>query len=601
MNKYFSKVLYIITGKKNKLLLMVLIFLANSLLDTLGIGLVGPFMSLATSPNIIFQNPQLNWVYTQTGIQSSNHFIALVGLLIVLIFFLKSFLNFKMQDYVFNFSLAQTGELIKRLLNAYLSVDYTFHLQRNTAQLIQTLVVDTGNFSTGVLIPLLISISNIAVLGFLLLLLAWASSIGTVTILGIIILAFTITSLFKDKISLWGKEGNDAQAEMIRVVNHSLGGLKETRVIGCEDYFRSQIGIQAKKYAQSMGSALVFGNLPRILLEALLISFLVGFTSIFLTFSQNPQKLISILSIFAIASIRMLPAASAVVGAYATLRTNKYVVDKLYFDLKEVEEIETNRNSRQSLHSRSNGKVNDRFNKQAISFNSQILLERVNYSYPNTQKASLQDVSLVINKGESIALIGKSGAGKTTLVDVILGLLKPESGDLKVDGVSVYQDLRSWQNLIAYIPQNIFLMDDTIERNIAFGVADDQIDSQNLQNAIKAAQLSQLIEELPDGIKTAMGERGVRLSGGQRQRIGIARALYHQREILVLDEATAALDNETEKLVSDSITSLSGTKTLIIIAHRLSTVEHCDCIYQMEKGRLVKSGTYQEVVLSQRH
>ena len=193
-------------------------------------------------------------------------------------------------------------------------------------------------------------------------------------------------------------------------------------------------------------------------------------------------------------------------------------------------------------------------------------------------------------------MIGKSGSGKTTLVDIILGLLDPKAGDILVDGKSIYNNLRSWQDMVGYIPQSIFLIDDTVERNIAFGVPDRLIDTERMYQAIKAAQLEELIAQLPEGIKTQVGERGVRLSGGQRQRIGIARALYHERKILVLDEATSALDNETERLVSDAIKSLAGTKTLIIIAHRLTTVEHCDRVYLLEKGRVVESGSYREVV-----
>ena len=232
-----------------------------------------------------------------------------------------------------------------------------------------------------------------------------------------------------------------------------------------------------------------------------------------------------------------------------------------------------------------------------MPFFDEIILDRITYSYPNVPEIALKNISLTIKKGQSIALIGKSGAGKTTLVDVILGLLTPDNGDIRVDDASIYKSLRFWQNLIGYIPQAIFLIDDTIERNIAFGVPDHLIDLQRVEKAIQAAQLVELIEQLPNGIKTTIGERGVRLSGGQRQRVGIARALYHEREILVLDEATAALDNETESLVSEAIKSLSGTKTIIIIAHRLTTVEHCDCIYLLEKGRIIKSGSYQEVVL----
>ena len=203
--------------------------------------------------------------------------------------------------------------------------------------------------------------------------------------------------------------------------------------------------------------------------------------------------------------------------------------------------------------------------------------------------------------GQSIALIGKSGAGKTSLVDVFLGLLIPQSGDIQVDGHSVYQDLTAWQRSIGYIPQSIFLMDDTIRRNIAFGVTDHLVDEKRLSYALELAQLSELVKELPEGLQTSVGERGVRLSGGQRQRIGIARALYHEREILVLDEATSALDNETEAMVSEAIRALSGTKTMIIIAHRLTTVEHCNRIYEMEKGRIVRVGSYQEIVLGKQN
>jgi len=233
-----------------------------------------------------------------------------------------------------------------------------------------------------------------------------------------------------------------------------------------------------------------------------------------------------------------------------------------------------------------------------MAFTESVELKQITYSYPNTTKESIKDISFKIGKGESIGLIGKSGAGKTTLVDVILGLLEPTSGDLLLDGVSIYDNFRAWRNLIGYIPQSIFLMDDTVEKNIAFGVPDDLIDRQKVAKVIKMAQLTDLIDNLPDGLRTFVGERGVRLSGGQRQRIGIARALYHDSEILVLDEATAALDNETERLVSESIQHLSGIKTLIIIAHRLSTVEHCDQIYVLEGGRLARSGSYQEIVLN---
>jgi ATP-binding cassette, subfamily B, bacterial PglK len=268
------------------------------------------------------------------------------------------------------------------------------------------------------------------------------------------------------------------------------------------------------------------------------------------------------------------------------MRHSTYVLDRLYLDLKEVDKVvETEKKIKQLTQANAD-----------LTFEKEVVLDRVTYQYPGVTEPSLKDISLALRRGESIGLIGKSGAGKTTLVDVILGLLVPDSGEIKVDGVSVNENLRSWQNLIGYIPQSIFLTDDTIERNIAFGVTDDKIDRQRLHQAIQAAQLTELMKDLPDGLDTIVGERGVRLSGGQRQRVGIARALYHEREILVLDEATAALDNETESLVTEAIKSLSGKKTTIIIAHRLSTIEHCDRVYMLEKGQIIKSGNYHDVV-----
>jgi ABC-type multidrug transport system fused ATPase/permease subunit len=235
--------------------------------------------------------------------------------------------------------------------------------------------------------------------------------------------------------------------------------------------------------------------------------------------------------------------------------------------------------------------------QQTFRFYDKVILDSLTFQYPNTKRNVIENISLSISKGESIGLIGKSGAGKTTLVDILLGLFIPQFGDIKVDEVSVYSNLRAWQNMLGYVPQSIFLIDDTLERNIAFGVPDHLIDPNRLNKAIEMAQLREVVEQLPEGVKTIVGEQGVLLSGGQRQRVGIARVLYHEREILVFDEATAALDSETEHLITEATKALAGNKTIIIIAHRLSTIEHCDCIYQLEQGRILKSGSYQEVIV----
>jgi ABC-type multidrug transport system fused ATPase/permease subunit len=596
---YLRKFLYILSGKHKQLILLAFLILLTSALETLGIGLVGPFIGLASNSNLVYESSWLNWFYVQSGLQSVTPFLALLGLITVGIVYLKSIISFHVQKYIFNFTLRQQGEIACKLMHAYLNVPYVFHLNRNTALLIQNVTGETARFGGGFMLPLLSSVSNLAVIIALILLLAGTNLVATLSIAALLLPSFYIIYLFKDKISEWGKKRSQASSEMIRIINHSLGGLKETRIIGCEPYFEAQLSKQAQILAEEGSAFQVFSVLPRIILEALLFTFLVGFAVLFLLFNQNGQNLTAVLGVFAMASIRLLPSVSNMLFSLGTMRNTTHSVNILYSDLKELEKTEEDRYFKGSLITNKHYSTNWESQPvhQGLSFRNAITLDNIIYRYPSVEQPSLKGVSLTIKRGQAIGLIGRSGAGKTTLVDVILGLLEPESGDIRVDGASIYRDLRSWQNLIGYIPQSIFLTDDTLERNIAFGVPDHQIDQSRLADAIEAAQLTELIDELPKGIQTVVGERGVRLSGGQRQRVGIARVLYHQREILVLDEATAALDNETESLVNQAIKSLSGTKTLIIIAHRLSTIEHCDCIYLLEKGCLVKSGSYQEVVM----
>lgn len=599
---YLAKFLYAISAKKTEVVLIVFLFLTISLLDALGIGLIGPFISLAVNPEMIQSNAALSTLYEHFKLKSVNQFIAILGLVIIIVFYFKSFLYYQIQNYVYKFCYAQQVKLRLRLMHTYLSLPYTFHLRTNSAHLLQTIGSETDKFIYSIAIPLLNSISNSFILFVLLLLLAKTDLIATVSILGLLLVAIIPFHHFRHKVAHWGKEGLEANTETLRIVNHAIGGLKETKVIGCESFFENQLNAQTNKYARVASNFHTFQLLPRIVVETLLITFVVGFVSLSLFFGQRTESLISVLGIFAIASIRLMPSASQLIHSMGLLRNNKPTLDRIYLDLKELEQSEALdyiKKSQNMISEHSKKKFNDLHHQvETLTFNDNISIEKLNYCYPEAAANALTNISLTIRKGESIALIGKSGAGKTTLVDVFLGLLIPQSGDIKVDGCSAYDCLRSWQNLIGYIPQSIFLTDDTIEGNIAFGVPNDRINREKLNQAIELAQLSELIEQLPEGIKTIVGERGTLLSGGQRQRIGIARALYHEREILVLDEATSALDNETESLIGEALRKLSGTKTMIIIAHRLTTVEHCDRIYAMEQGQIVKSGSYREVVLN---
>ncbi|NER29313.1 MAG: ATP-binding cassette domain-containing protein [Symploca sp. SIO1C4] len=599
MFKDLPKVSYVLTGTRQELLLLLFVFALSSVLEAIGIGLVGPFLSLASNPNSIHKISLLTWTYRQLNLQSTSHFIPVIAIGIAIIFCIKSFLYFLARTYIFYFSFNQKKILMSRLLNSYLAVGYTFHLNKNTASLINNIIVETQQFTNGYILPLLNAVANFVVIFALLLLLAKTNSLLLVMILGVLLPTFLLFQRLGDRFKKWGKIRSQSNQGMIRVINHGLGGLKETRIIGCESYFQEQMNQEARNFARAATLFQSSQVLPRILIETALIIFLMLFISLsLLFFEQNIQDLTAVMGVFAIAAMRLIPATSMFVQSMAKMRNSSYALDMLYLDLKEIEKQEVDKIMKLRVSSKIDSSViSKKDDNQAMSFVNLVEMKNITYRYPGNSETAIENISLSIKKGQSIALIGKSGAGKTTLVDIILGLLEPESGDIQVDHVSIYDNLRSWQNLIGYIPQSIFLMDDTIERNIAFGVPDKFIDARKMNKAIKTAQLTELIEQLPNGIKTGIGERGVRLSGGQRQRIGIARALYHEREILVLDEATSALDSGTELLISEAINSLAGTKTLIIIAHRLSTVEHCDCVYMLEGGRIIQSGSYQEVVL----
>lgn len=588
MNKYLAKVLYVLKGSKKELLLLLLIFIFTSVVEAIGIGLIGPFLNFAGNPDSIYKIPVLNWIYQSFNLQSSSQFIPVLAIGIAIVFCFKAISYFLAHKYVIEFSFRQKSLLRIKLLNAYLNVPYSFYLKANTASIIKNTILETNKFCWQTLLPLLEFTANLVLVFIMLLLLAKTDMLLLTLTLLVLAPIFLLFFQLRKKMARWGKKMSIAEQEMIRTINHGLGGIKETRIIGCEPYFERRMNWECQQYEKSIIAFSLIQKTPRILIETVLIIFIILFVSLSqIFFQQDIQSITSILAVFSLAAIRLIPAATSAINNMGKMQNSSYALDALCFDLKTIEE--QNKFKLQSLI------AEPVENNRAMSFKSQIEINNLTYTYPDLSEPAIKDVSLKIDRGDSIALIGKSGAGKTTLVDLILALLEPKSGDILVDNVSIYDNSRAWQRLVGYIPQSIYLIDDTIEHNIAFGVEDGAIDAIRMEEAIAAAQLTETIQQLPEGIHTLVGERGVRLSGGQRQRIGIARALYHQREILVLDEATSALDNETEQLVSDAIKSLGGTITLIIIAHRLSTVEHCDCIYVLDRGSLVESGKFQEV------
>lgn len=599
MLQFISKFFYVLPSGKSKLLVLVVVLIFNSFLEALGIGLIGPFIKVASSPEIVHRVATLEYIYNALSIQSSNQFIPILGLMVAVVFCVRSLSYLLARTYIYHFCFRQNELLISKLLKAYLEIPYTFHLKCNTASIVKNILVEVNGFANNCLLASLMAISNAIIAIALLILLANTSPLLLILILCSLIPMLLFLKVSRGKFAGWGKEKSQSSQEMIRILNHSLGSIKETRIIGCEDHFNEQIQKQGKRFSRSSTFFHSSQVVPRILIESLLVIFVIAYISLYqLITQQSIGDLTAVLGVFAVTALRLIPATSQFAQAVGNVQNSSYTLDLLYEDLKGIDGAESEPSSLYNPEIKKlNGTPSLQGKPARCSFKDEIELVNIQYRYPGTSSAAITDISLKIKKGQSIAFIGKSGSGKTTLVDVILGLLTPTHGDIQVDGKSIYSNLRAWQDIVGYIPQSIFLIDDTIEKNIAFGVPDHLIDSQRIEMAIKAAQLEELVnQQLPDGTKTSVGERGVRLSGGQRQRIGIARALYHERQILILDEATSALDSETEQQISDSISSLAGEKTLITIAHRLSTVQNCDQVYQLEQGGIIQSGTLTEVL-----
>lgn len=572
---------------------MVFLFMFSSALEVIGIGAIAPFINLAGKPELIHQQPILEQLFTLSRMTEASQFVAALGIVVMFMFCLKVVIAWLTQVFIFRFSCRQQRLLIDKLLDRYLAANYTYFLEKNSSYVVDN-VIEVANKFTVIVQPLFVSGANICIAVSLFALLWYTSSTVMIILLTILLPVILIINSFKQRVQAWGRQNRLSKRQLIQTINHSLGGIKETKVIGCENYFKHQVSYHTKELEASQSSFFSFNILPRYLIEAVMLVSTVSVISYFLFIGNDINELHSVLGVYALASIRFLPAFSQAVGGINSLRNHSYTINQIYSDLQKLTREKVDQSQSSKLISRIQEK-GGWHSTSKLKFQTEISIDNISYRYPNQSQYAVRDLSLNLKKGDSIAFIGKSGAGKTTLVDIILGLLTPQQGDIRVDNVSIYSNLRAWQNLVGYIPQSIFLADDTIKRNIAFGVPDELIDANKLKQAIESAQLSEVISKLPNGVDSRVGERGILLSGGQRQRVGIARALYHEREILVLDEATAALDYETEKLVTDAINALSGQKTLITIAHRLSTVEKCDRIYELHQGNIVNAGRYSEV------
>jgi ABC-type multidrug transport system fused ATPase/permease subunit len=538
-------------------------------LETLGIGLIVPAVALMTYENISDKYPSISPLLTAMGNPSQQKLIILGVLILLSIYVIKAlylgYMIWKQAQYIYDLK----ADVSQRLFERYLREDYEFHLQRNSGHLIRNLTTEATEFANRFLHPAMLIFTELTVLIAVATLLFYIQPVGAMLLFITTASAiYVFQQLTRRRLQDWGKQRQTHEGFRIQRAQEGLGGAKDIKLLGREEDFIAQYKEHNINASLVERKRLALLQIPRLWLETVGVIGLTLLVVVVLLRDNTAASLIPTIGLFGAATFRIMPSANRFLTALQSVRSSIAVIDLIDKELNV------------DLRNKSAGTADP------ITFDKEISVSNVAYNYPNSARPSLQGVSFTIGKGESIGLIGTSGAGKSTLVDVLLGLLTPTSGQVLVDGKDIQDGLKNWQYLIGYVPQSIFLTDDTLRRNIAFGLRDDAIDDDAVRDAINAAQLTDLTSTLPDGMNTLVGERGIRLSGGQRQRIGIARALYHNPPVLVFDEATSALDLETEKGVMKSIYALKGSRTMVIVAHRLSTVEHCDRILKVEDGKI---------------
>lgn len=572
-----GKVWYLLSQSERKSAIVMLgLMLLSTAFEVLGIGLVIPVVSLLMQEGYMTKFPVVQPIIGIMGNPSHQNLVAITMLGLVGIYFIKSlFLSYYLWRQL-RFAFGIQTSLSQRLFARYMCQPYVFHLRNNSAELLRNATVEVGMFITNAINPLIFIAGETLVATGLCSMLFLVEPAGAVIV---ILIAGFLGSLFyffsRGQISRWAKQRQLHEGQRIRHLQQGLGGIKDAKLLGREQEFLKQYKSHNLKLAKVSQLQQTLIGLPRLWLEVLTVIGLAALVITMVLMNRETTAILSTAGLFAVAAFRLIPSVNKILRSAQSLRFGHPVIEVLFKELAAVQP---------------KGVVPEKAYSKS-PFKDKLEVEGVNYTYPGNTQWALSNISLSISRGESIGIIGTSGAGKSTLVDVILGLLEPSSGRVIVDGGDIRKNLRHWMGQLGYVPQTIFLTDDTLRHNIAFGLPEEQIDEDCVWKAIKLAHLDDFILALPDGLETKVGERGVRLSGGQRQRIGIARALYHNPAVLVLDEATSSLDAETEADVMRAVRALGGKKTIIIIAHRLSTVKYCDRLYQLNRGIIEKEGT----------
>lgn len=555
---------------------LLLLMLVGTLLEMLSIGLVLPTLSLIAGEAPRLPAPVAAWADRLGTPTTPGFLLAALGLLAAVYAIKASFLLF-VAFWQTRFVAAVQATTSRRLFQLYLSQPWTFHLQRNSSELVRT-IGDVQGFAH-ICTILILAVTELLVMFGLVGLLLWLEPTGTLVAAGLLIGAgWLYDRLLRRRARGWGKLRREDGQQAIKHLQQGLGGAKDVKILGCEREFVARFRAHSDRLATTAANQSLVDHVPRQLFELLAVVALLALAAVMVWEGRSARALIPMLGLFATVAFRLLPSVNRMVASLQSLHFHDASIQGIADELR----LESTAPPPAAA--------------PLLPFASAITLDAMTYAYPGCREPALREVSLHIPHDASVGFVGGSGAGKSTLVDVILGLLPPTTGRVCVDGRDIRESLPAWQAQVGYVAQSIYLCDDSIRANVAFGVPEGEIDDAAVRRAITSAQLDTFVDGLPDGLETFVGERGVRLSGGQRQRIGIARALYRDPQVLVLDEATSALDVDTEKEVMAAVNSLHGAKTLIIVAHRLSTVADCDLIYRFDKGRVVQSGTAGEVL-----
>ena len=568
-------------GQKIRILVIVILMLIGGFLETVGVSLIVPLLTAMLKDDFFSTNQYAVLICDIFDLQTHNTFMMFMLLSLIAIFIIKDaflFFEYYVQTrFICNNRLAAQ----ERMMRVYMNRPYEFYLNSSTGEIMRVIQSDvSGTFTllTTVLGFFTEAIVSFALIVAIFVIDAVMAAITTVVLLVELALIYVVIKPVMRNQSLKLMRSNSSSNKWLL---QGLNGIKDVKVSAKEEFFVERYLHYARKGISAEKRTTVFSNAPRLIIEAVTIAAMLGMVIIEMFMGKDISELMPQLSAFAVAAVRLLPSTNRISTSLSMAASGEPFLDSMIKNLRTVSELEDADNSAKD-------RVAADVSTGELTLNTQCELKNITYSYPGSEKNVLENADMVIPVGKSVGIVGASGAGKTTAVDILLGLLRPSNGEIRSDGKSVLGHQLEWLSHISYIPQQIFLLDDSIRANVAFGIPAGEVDEEAVEKALKEAMLYDFVKELPQGLDTAIGERGVRLSGGQRQRIGIARALYSDPSLLIFDEATSALDNETEAAIMESINSLHGKKTMVIIAHRLTTIEECDIIYRVEGGRITR-------------